>query len=401
MKRIIYCIAALSVFIGCSKEFNIDAVKPVDTDVRLANALRYDDVTGCYVVKKDSPVTFEFSGSKVDDILFYSGEIGHEYRYRTRSAAGPEAALSVNITVRTALLKPKSGGPCRFELLYCSHLPSYSPSGVENAEWVSLAADLQQGSYSTADVTTDFKAENVSPEYLSAEDVVFAIKAKSDEAQSNRLRLREFTVVGTEKRDYSYTLDGLTVNKTKERSTTIFKACLPFDDSYRVSNDATAACWSSYTPLETTPEGLGYPVRNSQYYVWNVAGMGLRYGEGSGYPMVKTNEAGQSIKCSYDVDIYEPTLPITLPDGRVLQTPSDPLRKQPSESWLISRSHNPRQVSRDEASNIIKNKSMGMVSDFSYSWKDTGRFRASFSLDNQNVNGGDFKIVEFDIIVVD
>lgn len=402
MKYTYYAVILTAIVaVSCNKDLGLDVPKSVETTVTLANAMRFDNASGCYVVKKDETVFFDFSGPKVDDILFFSGEIGHEYRYRNRTELTKDDEVSVKITSRTAVLNPKADGLCSFQLLCAKDLSSVTSAAVEKAEWEVLDSDLRDGAISTADVTSTIDAQTIMPEYLSANSVVYAVRAKSDEAEANRLRLREFNVVSTETRDYGYELDGVKVEKKGTRQTTLIKACTLFDDSYRAANDMTAACWASYTPAYTTPEGLGEEIPNSQYYVWNVAEIGLRYGEGSGYPIVKTNAVGQNIRCTYDLDVYEPTLPITLPDGRVLDTPSHPLKMQPSESWLVSRTHSPRQVARDELSNMIKNKAMGMVSSFSYSFQESGKFTATFHLDNQNISQTNEKVVEFNIIVVE
>lgn len=401
MKYNIVVLAAVLLAGSCSKEFNIDAVKPVKPTVTISNAMRYDSSLDCYIIKKEEAVTFLLKGGRVDDILFYSGECGYEYRYRNRAYADTMDNISVEIFARTAVLDPQVASPCAFKLLCSPDLADYTASAMEKAAWHTLDDDLRDGQITTGDFNSVTVAEQVMPDYFKFQNVNYAVVSKSDVAQYNRLRLRQFDVVNTEIRDYSYDLDGLHVERKVSRNSVIIKGCTLFDDAYRANNDATAACWASYTPDVTLSEGLGEKVPCSMYYVWNVADFGLRYGEGSGFPIVKNNRAGQPIKCNYDLEIYEPTAPVTLPDGRILNTPSDPLKKQPVESWLVSRAHNPRQVAKDIVSNIIKNKAMGMVESFSYSYSQTGRYTAVFYLANQNMTGADTVVKEFNLIVVD
>ena len=92
---------------------------------------------------------------------------------------------------------------------------------------------------------------------------------------------------------------------------------------------------------------------------------------------------------------------LTLPDGTVLATPSEAMKKQPAESWAISRKHHVRQVDQDEVSAYIKIKSMSMVWNFSYSFAEKGKYKATFAVNNQNRNEGYEDVYEFDIIVVE
>ena len=77
------------------------------------------------------------------------------------------------------------------------------------------------------------------------------------------------------------------------------------------------------------------------------------------------------------------------------------MKKQPSESWLISRRHHTRQVTRDEVSSFIKIKSMSMVWNFSHTFLDKGMYTVTFVLNNQNRNETKENVIEFKIIVID
>ena len=83
-------VAALLLHTACSEKFNIDRPSPVNLSVSLEDPMRYDEETDTYIVRKEQPVSFVFDGDRVDNILFYSGELGYEYRYRHREIADEE-----------------------------------------------------------------------------------------------------------------------------------------------------------------------------------------------------------------------------------------------------------------------------------------------------------------------
>lgn len=397
---------------SCSDEYNVDPISAVNLDISVDNDLRFDEINQAYVTHLNDPVSFSFRGDLVDNILFYSGEIGHEYRYRDRVYADPQCDLKPTILIRTGLSSPQAEKSACFRFLVSHDLEEYSDRAVSQATWLDVGElDLRDGNRTSSDVTQYYYPtlgiQNESgltddyTEWLSGEYVVYGIQAKSNEAQYNRLKLRQFDVSNVETRDYSFTLDGTEVVVKKSLSHPIFEALSPFDSSFKVTNDETPACWASYTPSTTVPEGTSEVVPNSQLYRWNVAEMGLKYGEGSGYPWVRTNAVGQDIKCTYDTEVWEPNKNIDLGNGVLGTTPTEAMKKQPSESWLVSRRHHVRQVSRDEVSSYVKIKSMSMVWNFSHTFLDKGLYTVTFVLNNQNRNETEEKVVEFKIIVID
>lgn len=399
-------------FCSCSDDYNVDDISVVNLEITVDNALRFDEGNQAYVTRLNDPVSFSFHGDIVDNILFYSGEIGHEYRYRNRAIAGPDAALKPTILIKTGLSSPKDEKGAQFRFLVSHNLGEYTEKAVAEAEWADVGTtDLRKGNRTTGDVTQYYyptlglqDKNNLNDDYtdwMSHDCVVYGIKAKSNESQYNRLKLSQFEVKNTETRDYGFTLDGTEINVKKSKDHRIFKALSPFDASFKVTNDATATSWASYTPERTVPEGTSESVPNSRLYTWNVAQMGLKYGEGSGYPWVKTNAAGQDIKCTYDTEVWEPNKNINLGNGTVGNVPTDAMKKQPSESWLVSRRHYTHQVSQDEVSNFVKIKSMSMVWNFSHTFLDKGMYTVTFVLNNQNRNDTNEKVIEFKIIVID
>lgn len=385
-------------FSSCSKEFSLDSVKKIDMNVVVDNAFRYIAEENAYVIRRGEPLYFSFKGEKVDNIQFYSGEVGHEFRYRLRTVADSTVNLNTKIIVKTGLVNHSEDKAYADSLVFSDNLNSWTEKDVETASWRTISPNgLRNGNYSNADVTITLDIADI----CSGAEGVFGVVAKSNEAQYNRLRLRQFEVSNVEVRDYSYTLDGVTVTQTVTRSTQIFKAMSPFDDSFRTSNDLTAACWSSFNPIMTEPIGYNFEVPNSQYYVWNVAEMGLKYGESSEIPWVTKNRVGQTIRCSYDTEIAEPVPPIILSDGRTSDTVTEAMTKQPCESWLISRKYNTREVAKDVPSSTIKIKSMNMVWNYSFIYENLGEYTATFSFINQNALDTNSETAEFKIIVVE
>lgn len=411
LKTILTAVAALLLHTACSEKFNIDRPSPVNLSVSLEDPMRYDEETDTYIVRKEQPVSFVFDGDRVDNILFYSGELGYEYRYRHREIADEEAVITPVISISTTLVNPDANVGTDFRLLTSYNLAGYTEEAVRAADWKAAGdTDIRGGDKTTGEITeywSPVSGVSAAPPagedysgYLNHEYVNYAIVARSDEAEYNRLRVSSFAVSNEETRDYGYTLDGVVVDALRTRTSKIFDALSFYGDNFAVVNDETAVCFALYVPEETIVSGVSGPVPNSGIYAWNLAEMGLKYGEGSGYPWVKTNCLGQTIRCTYPMEVFEP-VDMQMPDGTVLETPSDAMKKQPAESWAISRRHHVRQVDQDEVSAYIKIKSMSMVWNFSYSFAEKGKYKSTFVVNNQNRNEGYENVYEFNIIVVD
>ena len=83
MKRTIILTAALMAFCACQH----DIVRETDFNVTL-------DAENTYVVGE--PVRFNFTG-EVDNIIFYSGETGSQYKYKDRYTVPAEDVLAANL----------------------------------------------------------------------------------------------------------------------------------------------------------------------------------------------------------------------------------------------------------------------------------------------------------------
>ena len=139
---------------SCSDEYNVDPISAVNLDISVDNDLRFDEINQAYVTHLNDPVSFTFRGDLVDNILFYSGEIGHEYRYRNRVYADPQCDLKPTILIRTGLSSPQAEKSACFRFLVSHDLEEYSDRAVSQATWLDVGElDLRDGNRTSADVT--------------------------------------------------------------------------------------------------------------------------------------------------------------------------------------------------------------------------------------------------------
>ncbi|MDD4972241.1 MAG: DUF5017 domain-containing protein [Paludibacter sp.] len=372
-----------------------------------------DSETGAYVVNLGSKVTFKFAGNRVDNILFYSGTIGNEYRYRARTLAENVANIKPTILIKTGLtVVPPTNGEVKssFTFGYTNELNEFTDQAVTNAVWKESAVALRGGNLVNNAAVTQYFYPNLGldaatnkvddwTDWYSNDYVVYRIKAKSNASDNYRLNLQQFDVKNTETRDYSFTYNGVEKTVTKTINYQIFKAFCLFGTTLAVANDMTAACWAQYVPLTTIKEGESTPVPNSQYYVWNLPELGLKYGEGSGYPWVTKNKYGYAISCAYAATT-QVSVPAAVTDsGGNIIFPTATEKAEPSESWLISRKHYTRQVSPDSPTSFLKTKTVNMIREYRHQFTASGLYTVTFYMNNQNIDVTKEKVVEFKIMV--
>ena len=116
---------------------------------------------------------------------------------------------------------------------------------------------------------------------------------------------------------------------------------------------------------------------------------------------VRQNKVGQNIKCTYDIEVFEPVNPFVMADGRQVDEPTEAMKKSPSESWIISRMWNTRKVQRDAPTTVIKIKQMNMVWNYSYTFAETGSYVCTFVHQNQSILHTQQKVTEFRIVVIE
>ncbi len=96
MKKILFTLVALATFAACQHD---EIYEPIEFNVLLDEANTY---------RVGEAVKFNFEGN-ADYILFFSGEAGHEYRYRERTQVDMEDIEQCEFTLQ---LNGRSGTPC-------------------------------------------------------------------------------------------------------------------------------------------------------------------------------------------------------------------------------------------------------------------------------------------------
>lgn len=419
-RKIYVALFLLSVSIcGCE---DFDEANDLNFDMNVSTTHEIDPETGAYVVSTTDNIEFTFHGDIVDNILFYSGSLGEECRYRNRWLADKDANIKPQVRIKTAALglkNPATTSKFEFLIAFDNDIPQeYTDKAVAAAPWAHYP--LRSQSVNSGSAVTEYFDFNEGlaktngnfdyTNWLSHEEVVYGVRAKSNVASTNRLQLQEFYVSNTETRDYSYTLQGTAVNVRKSKEYVIFKDCSILDQNLRISNTETAASWGMYTPLETIKEGEETPVPNSQYYAWNSPEFGLKYGELTGsYPWVVTNKLGQNIRSVYSMEIFVPNQNfrdkdgnlILNADGKPISAPTVEMENEPSESWVVSGRHNIHKVMPDVPSSYVKTKSQSMMSSFNYSYAKIGKglYTATFIINNQTHAATKEIVKEFKFLV--
>src|SRR5574344_2156439 len=105
MKKTKIICVALTVLAGmvtsCSEYDDVDDLSGFSID--LANAKEVDPVTGAYVFNLKDTIRFNIIDTRVDNINFYSGTLGEEYRYRNRWIADDSANITPQVKIKTAV----------------------------------------------------------------------------------------------------------------------------------------------------------------------------------------------------------------------------------------------------------------------------------------------------------
>ena len=424
MKKLIYTFSLAAVMCGCE---NFDEVASLDNfDVIVTNITEKDPATGAYIVKRSQDIEFEFLGDRVDNIIFYSGDIGEEYRYRNRGVAEKEAMITPMIKVTSASLSLTdyvNTASFEFKTLFDDKIPKelndesmaaitdwntyelrsrYTTTGQKKIEYFNFTDGFEDNANANADFS----------EWRSHNEVLYAIRSKSNTASTNRLQIQGFDVSNKETRDYSYTYNDAEVAVKKTKEYVIYKDCSILDHNFKISSTLTAANWAMYTPKTTILKGGEEEVPNSWNYGWNLAEFGLKYGELTGsLPWVKTNKFGQNIRGGYAIEMAQPTQNIMDKDGNLvvdidgepISEPTEEMKNMPSDSWIVSGVHNIHQVDHDVATAYVKNKVQSNVKNFIYAYAKAGKglYTATFHVNNQTHMETAEKVIEIKFMVVD
>lgn len=401
--------------LSCNSQMD-EVLDPSGFQVTVSNKNKIDTLSGAYVINQNDTVKFAFNGYLVDNIVFYSGELGQEFRYRNRWLADTLANLtpSVELTNNVGDLDNSIGKA--YSIAVSSNLGAFINDSVVAATWSSLplrstvptvaTSVIDKFNFVTTPTIPGTMTLNIKDWYR-PEMITFRVRAKSNKADKNRLIVTSFVVKNTETRDYSY-IDPTT--KTLVTITSLPKDYFVInpvggnfaniDGLYRVTDNPFAVSWAQYTPLKTIKEGETTEMPNSQWYCWNVAELGLKYGEGSGYPWVTTNKYGQLIRCTYNVEIFKPNINIPQDNGLIGIVPTAAMMLEPTESWLISRKINTRLVAPDASTTVIKTKVKNLPTTQSVIYKTPGLYTASFYVYNQDINDTKAVIRQIKILVL-
>lgn len=333
------------------------------------------------IVNVNQPLTFKFPNGCTDQILYYSGELGNEYRFakRTRYSATDGTTFDSRLTLSTGFNLYDGTVPTEDSLFAVSGADKKSQDEFLKANKIGLKL-LRSGS----SVATTIKDQYIftatsTPVNLFTGDINIAIRAKSADATKNMLSILAATdtlVKNTEIRDYGYTRNGVTVVR---RKTVIYPV---------ISNILSAGAWAQYAPDSTKAPASLSRVANAKGYTWNMGELGVNYAPAVTGDTIRYNQNKVPLATSYPVSVVAPKLSNLIV----------PAATSPSECWLVSRSYNPCAVLPDVCA-VVKRVDQSSISYFQYVYKETGVYTASFVGYNVGTNGTVNVVRKFTIIV--
>ncbi|MGM9791112.1 MAG: DUF5017 domain-containing protein [Candidatus Cryptobacteroides sp.] len=160
MKKLYICAAAALLMAASCQH---DIVRPAEFTVSL-------DESNTYLA--GDPVRFNFTG-EVDNIIFYSGETGHQYKYRDRYTVPVEDVLSIRLDMNimakygskpglemyvTNTFEGLKGDDAQADKATVKALAEGGMQGWTRLEWSDLANKWKAQSYGEAEGDPDFKA---------------------------------------------------------------------------------------------------------------------------------------------------------------------------------------------------------------------------------------------------
>ena len=333
-------------------------------------------VSDTFVVNVNQKVTFNFPDGCPDQILFYSGESGYEYRFGNRSLykLSDSTLFESKITINTAVNSFDATLAKDYSLVAISGLGTPSVSEFIKATKTELKK-LRVGSTNATTLNENFVINASSPLNMIVGDVNLAIRANSADATKNFLSIvassTDSLVTNTETRDYGYVKNGLTVVNKKKIKYSV------------VTNTLLSANWAQFAPDSTIAPSSSVKVANASGYSWNRGELGAYYST----TVVTPNTNGVNVANAYPVTVSVP-LDVTkvVTDG------------SPSEAWLVSRPFNPCAVTADAAT-VIKKVDQSSMKYYQYIYKEKGVYKASFVGLNVGTNGTAKVAREFVILV--
>jgi len=327
------------------------------------------------IVNANDKLTFMFPNGCPDQIMFYSGEAGKEYRFANRGlySVNDGTVFESRLTLSTQSLN-FDGPTAKEDSVFA--ISGLGKSTV--AEFIKSTKlgfkQLRSGATSTATVKDQYVfTASSTPLNLFTGDISFAIRAKSANAAKNMLSLVASTdslLKNTEIRDYGYSHSSVTVDNKK---TIIYPI---------ITSTYSTAAWSQYTPDSTIALGTTQKVANAINYTWATGEIGETYTPSLIDGTISPNKRGVPISTKYPLSISMGT--------------SSP--GVPSESWLVSRVVNPCAVIPDAAI-ILKKVDQSSMKYYQFIYKEKGVYKASFVGINVGTNGTAKVVREFVILV--
>ncbi len=373
------CILAIAAFtFGSCEDDRALVVVPDNFKVEVADHLKL--ISDTFVVNVNEKITFNFPDGCPDEILFYPGESGKEYRFGQRGLyiAADGTSFESKITVNTTVNSFDATVAKDYALVAVSGLGKDTVEEFDKATKTELMK-LRAGSIVGTSLTDNFVINtSSSPLNLTAGDLNIALVAKSADATKNLLSIPAAGVVvtNTEIRNYGYVKNSFTVVNLKTMT-------YP-----QISNILSSATWAQHAPTKTTVPGTTTEVNNAVGYAWNLGEIGVSYAPAVTGTAVAPNKNGVTLAVNYPVSVTVP-LDVT----KVVAAAS-----APSESWLISRVVNPAAVIPDAAT-IIKRVDQSSVKYYQHIYKERGVYKATLVGVNVGTNGTAKVVREFVILV--
>ena len=370
---------SLLFFVGCTS--NEVVVAPDDFTVTVASipgySFRKDNTSAgvdTILIHQKDVVNFQFSKSVVvDQILFYSGEAGNEYRYRNRYLADTAdykktfgGSFKSTISIVTALNSFNATKSYNLSLQATDSISTYTKEGLNAAVWTVLKPALRtklDGTNETATLDLPF-------DWLMKNQVQPAIVFKTTNMAVNQPVLpfttNVFTIQNIETRDYSV------LGYVGTQQTVTYKVIDNFDQAF----------WAQCNP------DLTDGVLNNQDYQFNVGELG-KTGR-SAIDSLNYNSTGRKITLTYPITLFPP---INAAKAVLLAA------SVPSESWLLPRKYSPRQVFPDVPTTYVKTKSMNAVFGTSRTYSNLGVYKVAIVAMNTGVSDSKSVVREMVVIV--
>ncbi|MEI7504566.1 MAG: DUF5017 domain-containing protein [Paludibacter sp.] len=377
----IFLLSITTLVLGSCTDERALVIAPDNFKVEVSDHLKV--LTDTFVVNVNEKVTFNFPDGCPDQILFYSGESGFEYRFGNRGLyhLGDSTNFKSLITVNTTVKSFVKATEKYYSLVAISGLGNSSTTEFNAATKTELLKLRATSADSLAVVDNYSFTSTSAPLNLFAGDVNFAIVAKSAEATKNMLSIpvAGFSVANSEIRNYGYAKNNVKVVNAKTISYPV------------ISNTVLSAAWGQYAPDSTIAPGQTSKVLNASAYNWNMGEIGEnRYivNPSTNNGVVPVNFDSVKLASTYPVSV---TAPGFIAKKVVAGT-------SPYEAWLISKAVNPCAVTPD-VSTIVKKVEQSSMQYYQYIYKEKGVYKASVVGYNVGTNGTAKVVREFVILV--